>query len=275
MVNPVVDLAWWQANRSSTVLADVRWYLSGRSGRQAYDESHIPGAIFVDVDSQLAAPPSAEGGRHPLPSPEDFAREMARLGISDDDTVVAYDDAGGVVAARLVWMLRVTGHAAALLDGGMGAYSGDLDTTAPEHAEGAFTPRPWPAERLADIDAAADRGNLVIDARDASRYRGETEPVDAQAGHIPGALNLPTRENLAPSGTFLPVEELRRRFAGVGVTDDAMPIAYCGSGVTACHTLIALEHAGLRTGRLYAGSWSQYARAADRPVATGPEVASA
>lgn len=275
MVNPVVDLAWWQAHRSSTVLADVRWYLTGRSGRDAYDEGHLPGAIFVDVDRQLAAPPSPGGGRHPLPSPAEFAREMARLGISDDDTVVAYDDAGGVMAARLVWMLRVTGHEAALLDGGIGTYQGELETTTPDRPGGTFTPRPWPADRLADIDAAADTENLVIDARDGNRYRGETEPVDAQAGHIPGAVNLPTRENLAPDGRFLPVEELRRRFATVGVTGDVSPIAYCGSGVTACHTLIVLEHAGLRPGRLYAGSWSQYSQAAGRPVATGPGVAPA
>ena len=270
MPNPVVDLAWWQANRRSTVLADVRWYLDGRSGHEAYDHGHLPGAVFVDLDEWLAAPASSEAGRHPLPSPEVFARGMAQLGIGDHDTVIAYDDAGGTVAARLVWMLRVTGHPAALLDGGIGAYTGPLETTAPHLPTATFTPTPWPAERLADVDAASDPENVVIDARDGNRYRGETEPIDAQAGHIPGARSLPCRGNLAPDGTFLPVEDLRRRFADAGVTGETTAIAYCGSGVNACHDLLALEHAGFPPGRLYPGSWSQYSQAHGRPVAIGP-----
>ena len=270
MLNPVVDLAWWQANRRSSVQADVRWYLDGRSGREAYERGHLPGAIFVDLDEWLAAEASPEAGRHPLPSPEVFARGMAQLGIGDHDTVIAYDDAGGTVAARLVWMLRATGHPAALLDGGISAHTGPLQTTVTHLPAATFTPTPWPAGRLADIDAASDPANVVIDARDGARYRGEIEPIDARAGHIPGARSLPCRENLAPDGTLLPVEELHRRFADAGVTAETTAIAYCGSGVNACHALLALEHAGLPPGRLYPGSWSQYSRAPGRPVAIGP-----
>lgn len=273
MVRPVVDVAWWEAHRSSTVLADVRWYLDGRSGRAAYEQGHLPGAVFVDLDEWLADRPSPEAGRHPLPSPEVLAEGMARLGIGDGDTVVAYDDAGGTVAARLVWMLRATGHEAALLDGGIGTYAGPLESTVVTRPAASFEPRPWPADLLADVNQAADPANVVLDARDGVRYRGETEPVDPQAGHIPGARSLPARENLLPDGRFLPVAELRERFLAAGVGNGAPAISYCGSGVTACHTLLALEHAGFPAGRLYAGSWSQYSAAPGRPVATGEDRA--
>jgi thiosulfate/3-mercaptopyruvate sulfurtransferase len=204
-----------------------------------------------------------------LPDPAVFADGMARLGIGDDDIVVAYDDAGGVTASRLVWMLRSTGHEAAVLDGGLGAYDGDLERDRPGRPAAVFTARPWPAERLAGIDDASDASLVVLDARDAARFRGETEPVDPRAGHIPGARNLPCRENLDPSGRFLPAEELRRRFHEVGVVDGASVVSYCGSGVTACHNLLAMEVAGLGVGRLYPGSWSQYSSDPNRPVATG------
>ena len=269
MIPPVVDPGWWRAHRDSVVLADVRWYLDGRSGRAAYDAGHLPGAVFVDLDRWLAAPASPEAGRHPLPDPAVFAEGMAGLGIGDDDPVLAYDDAGGVVAARLVWMLRATGHPAALLDGGLTAHEGPLETDADPRPRASFTARPWPADRLADIDDAADPGNVVLDARDPARYRGETEPVDPRPGHIPGARNLPVRANVDDDGRLLPVGELRRRFAQAGVTDGSSVVSYCGSGVTACHNLLALEHAGLGPGRLYAGSWSQYSADPDRPAALG------
>jgi thiosulfate/3-mercaptopyruvate sulfurtransferase len=276
MIAPVVDAGWLREHRADVVLADVRWYLDGRSGRAAYDAGHLPGAVFVDLDRWLAAPPSPAEGRHPLPDPEVFARGMSALGIGDEDTVVAYDDAGGVVAARLVWMLRATGREAALLDGGLTAWAGPLETQAPADRPAArFTPVPWPEERLASIDAAADRANVVLDARDRERYLGLQEPVDPRAGHIPGAQSLPARENVDTAGRLLPVDELRRRFTAAGVGPSTPVVSYCGSGVNACHTLIALEHAGLGEGRLYPGSWSQWSSDPARPAATGDEDAPA
>ena len=266
---PVVDLSWLRAHRPDVVLADVRWYLDGRSGRAAYDAGHLPGAVFVDLDRWLAAHADPRAGRHPLPEPEIFSEGMAGLGIGDGDTVVAYDDAGGVTAARLVWMLRATGHEAALLDGGMAVWDGPLELAAPEPAPAAFTAFPWPAERLAGIEDAVDPAAVVLDARDPDRYRGDREPVDPRAGHVPGAVNVPCRANLDGSGRFRPVEQLRATFAAAGVTPDSDVVSYCGSGVTACHNLIALELAGLPQGRLYAGSWSQYSADPDRPAAVG------
>ncbi|MET8152595.1 sulfurtransferase [Actinoplanes sp. NPDC049668] len=268
MIDPVVGSEWVREQGDRVVLADVRWYLDGRSGRAAYESGHLPGAVFVDLDRWLAERGSAGGGRHPLPEPEVFARGMAAAGIGDGDIVVGYDDAGGVVAARLVWMLRAIGHEAALLDGGLGAYEGELVRGEPERPAAVFTARAWPADRLAGIDDAADGSAVVLDARDRARFRGDTEPIDPRAGHIPGARSLPCRENLADDGRFLAVPVLRERFASVGVTDGADVVSYCGSGVTACHNLLAIEHAGLGVGRLYPGSWSQYS-ATSRPAATG------
>jgi thiosulfate/3-mercaptopyruvate sulfurtransferase len=271
-IDPVVSAAWVAEHAAGIVLADVRWYLDGRSGREAYDTGHIPGAVFVDLDRWLASHGRpADQGRHPLPDPDTFAEGMGLLGISDDSTVVAYDDAGGVIASRLVWMLRATGHDAAVLDGGIAAWPGDLTTVEPVPGAAVFTATAWPADRLATIDEAAAGDAIVLDARDGNRYRGETEPVDPQAGHIPGAQNLVCREHLAADGTFLPVDELRERFAAVGVTGEQDVISYCGSGVTACHNLIAQEHAGLGVGRLYPGSWSAWSNTLGRAVATGAE----
>jgi len=252
------------------VAADVRSYLDGRVGREAYDAGHVPGAVFVDLDEALAAHTDpAAGGRHPLPTPEHFAAAMADAGIGDDDVVVAYDDAGGVMAARLVWMLRATGHQAALLDGGIQAWDGPLETQAPPRAAARFSVRPWPAEHLASIDEAADTtANVVIDARQRERFHGAADDLDPRFGHIPGAHSLPCRENLAADGRFLEREELRARFAEVGITGAEPVVSYCGSGVTACHNLLALEHAGFGSGRLFPGSWSQWSRDPDRPLET-------
>jgi thiosulfate/3-mercaptopyruvate sulfurtransferase len=269
MIAPVVDATWLRDHRDDVVLADVRWYLDGRSGRDAYERGHLPGAVFVDLDERLAAPGSVARGRHPLPDPDAFAAGMAELGIGDADTVIAYDDAGGVVAARLVWMLRATGHEAALLDGGLGAGDDPLETTTPQRPPAVFTAAPWPLARLASADDAADPANVVLDARTRERYLGLDDPVDARWGHVPGARSLPCRENVGPDGRLLPVEELRRRFAAVGAAPASPVVSYCGSGVNACHTLIAMEHAGLGAGRLYPGSWSQWSNDPARPVATG------
>jgi thiosulfate/3-mercaptopyruvate sulfurtransferase len=265
VIDPVVDAS----QLDGAVLADVRSYLDGRSGRDAYDQGHLPGAVFVDLDEQLAAhtDPTA-GGRHPLPDPEAFARDMAQLGIGDDDVVIAYDDAGGVMAARLVWMLRATGHQAALLDGGIQAYDGPLETATPQRPPAQFTVTPWPAERLASIEDAADPANVVIDARQRERYLGGPDTLDPRFGHIPGARSLPCRENLAPDGRFLPVEQLREKLAEAGITGNEPVVSYCGSGVTACHNLLAIEHAGLGAGRLFPGSWSQWSRDPGRPIET-------
>jgi thiosulfate/3-mercaptopyruvate sulfurtransferase len=266
---PFVDAAWLAAHRADVVVADVRWYLDGRSGAAAFEAGHLPGAVFVDLERGLAAPADPARGRHPLPDPEVFAAEMRRAGIGDAATVVAYDDAGGVIAARLVWMLRATGHAAALLDGGLSATGEPLETGAVEPAPARFTPRPWPADGLAEIDELDAPGRVLIDARDHDRWAGVTEPVDPRPGHIPGARNVPARAMLDDRGRLLPDETLREQLRGAGVSDDAGDVvASCGSGVTACHTLLVLEALGRPGARLFPGSYSQWSRT-DRPVETG------
>ncbi len=272
MVTPVVD-EQWLTGRDDVVLADVRWYLDGRSGRAAYEAGHLPGAVFVDLERWLTSPGAPTDGRHPLPAPDVFAAGMGSLGIGDDDVVVAYDDVGGTVAARLVWLLRVTGHQAALLDGGVRTWGGPLTTDLTVRPPTTFSPSPWPAERLVgtrEVAALPQVGTVLLDARAAERYRGEVEPVDPRAGHVPGARSLPATTTLAADGSVLPVAELRDRFAAVGVDDATDVLASCGSGVTACHTLVLLEHAGLGPGRLYPGSFSAWSNDPERPVRTGP-----
>lgn len=268
MIEPVVDAEWVRANHDRVILADVRAYLDGRKGRDAYAGGHLPGAVFVDLDTDLAAPPTAADGRHPLPDPAHFAERLSALGVGDGDTVIAYDDAGGVMAARLVWMLRALGQDAALLDGGLDAYGGERETAVPQRPRVPRAVRPWPTERLASLADATSGSSVVIDARQPERFRGESEPIDPRPGHIPGARNVSCRENVDAAGRFLPVAALRERFAAAGVTDGADVVSYCGSGVTACHNLLALEHAGFTPGRLYPGSWSQYSATA-LPAATG------
>lgn len=258
------------------VLADVRWYLDGRSGREAYETGHLPGAVCVDLDTDLAAPGTAAQGRHPLPAPQTFAAAMTRLGIGSDSTVIGYDDAGGVIAARLVWMLRAVGVRAALLDGGINAWSGAWESGPGEPRPPApFEPRAWPAELVVGIEELADvvdpaGPGLLLDARPPERYRGEDLGPDPRAGHIPGAVNLPCRESVTEDGLLLDPAVLRERFRQKGVHPGAEVVSSCGSGVTACHTLLVLEQVGLPPGRLYPGSWSQYA-GTDHPVVTGPQ----
>jgi thiosulfate/3-mercaptopyruvate sulfurtransferase len=269
MIDPVVSAAWLREHRDEVVVADVRWYLDGRSGRAAYDDGHLPGAVFVELEERLSGPASDAGGRHPLPDPAVFAEGMAALGIGDGDTVIGYDDEGGVIAARLVWMLRALGHQAAILDGGIRAWSGTLETEPTILPAAPFSAAPWPTELLASIDELGSAAAVVVDARNGDRYRGEHEPVDPRAGHVPGAVSVPCRENLDERGLLLPRDELRRRFEDAGLSEETPVISYCGSGVTATHNLLTLEYAGLGRGRLYPGSWSQYSRALDRPVAVG------
>jgi thiosulfate/3-mercaptopyruvate sulfurtransferase len=277
---PIVDAGWLAAHRDEVLLADVRFYLDGRDPRAGYDAGHLPGAVYVDLHRWLAAEPSPEAGRHPLPTPEHFAEGLGLAGIGDGTPVVAYDDAGGVIAARLVWLLRVLGHDAALLDGGTSAWTGELSRDEPRVERATFTPRPWPADRLVSLDDVAalalDRvegaavAPVLIDARQRERFHGAPDGVDPRAGHIPGARAMPTREHLGAAGTLRPVEELRAAFAEAGIEDGTAVISYCGSGVTACHNLLVLEHAGLGEHRLYPGSWSQWSNS-DLPIATSAD----
>lgn len=274
MIEPVVDVAWLRAHAGAVVL-DSRWYLDGGAarGHQAFEQGHLPGARFVDLDRCLAGPPSAAAGRHPLPPPDVFAACCSALGVGRGSTVVVYDDAGGMAAARMAWLLRAIGVDAAVLDGGLQAWDGPLETEEPPPLAPAESIEldAWPAALLGEADDAA-AADVLIDARAPERYRGETEPIDARAGHIPGAVNVPFTGNVdAPTGRFLPPEELRARYEGAGVRAGADVVVYCGSGVTACHDLLAIELAGLGRGRLYPGSWSQWAADPDRPAATGAD----
>ncbi|MDT0168091.1 sulfurtransferase [Pseudarthrobacter sp. BRE9] len=267
-LDPFVDWQWCASNIARIILVDTRWYLDGSSGKAAYDAGHIPESVFMDMDRWLSGPASKEQGRNPLPDPEIFAEGMRRAGISDSDIVVAYDDAGGVIAARLVWMLRAVGGNAAILDGGLASYPGVLATNDTERPRGNFAAQAWPYELLADISEASADGFKVMDARNPDRFQGRQDPIDPRPGHIPGAVNVPCRENLDSSGRLLADERLRENFQRAGIDSAADTIAYCGSGVTACHNLLVLEHLGAGKGRLFVGGWSQYGHATDRPVQT-------
>ncbi len=254
------------------VVCDVRWYLTDPTrGRSEYDEAHVPGAVFVDLHAELAG--GNGGGRHPLPTTEEFAARLGRFGIARDDTVVAYDSAGGAVASRLWWMLRSIAHdRVAVLDGGYQAWERAGLPTTDEVAARAPTAYPvvdgWDGVVDADdITEVVERGTALIDARAAERYRGEVEPIDPRAGHIPGAINRPHLDNLGPDGRHRSAPELAERFADLGPE----PVVYCGSGVTACHDLLAMSIAGITDARLYPGSWSDWSSQADRPIATGDE----
>lgn len=269
-IAPFIDIRWLEQHREDVVVADVRWSLDGREGRTAYLDGHLPGAVFVDLDRDLSDPPTTEAGRHPLPDPTRFAAALGRLGIGDDATVIAYDQGGGGVAARLVWMLRVLGQPAALLDGGLASYAGELETGEVVLPAVTRTVRPWPRRAVASAaDAARTRG-VVIDARAPERYRGEVEPIDARAGHVPGAINIPSAANVGDDLRLRPAEELSDRYDAtrLGEVDDV--VVYCGSGVTACHDILALESLGIPA-RLYPGSWSAWSADPDHPVITGPD----
>jgi thiosulfate/3-mercaptopyruvate sulfurtransferase len=275
---PIVSPEWVSEHLSddSLFLADVRWYLDGRSGREAFTAGHLPGATFVDMDTDLSdhTQPSV-AGRHPLPSPTHFASALGRLGIGDDTTVVAYDDSGGATAGRLVVMLRSIGRRAALLDGGLKCWNGPIETGAGSvRPARSFTTADWPSNRFASADevavAAASPVMTVLDARSGDRYRGDTEPIDPRAGHVPGARNAPWAANLdTATGRFKEPMALRIAYEAVGVTDAADTICYCGSGVSACADVLGIEYAGLGTPRLFVASWSGWSADPARPVAIG------
>jgi thiosulfate/3-mercaptopyruvate sulfurtransferase len=261
----------------SFVLLDAR---SGPNARQRYQAAHLPGALFVDLEQDLARPTAnaAQGGRHPLPPLEDFARLLGRLGIGPTTPVVVYDDKSGAnAAARVWWMLRSAGHAAVqVLDGGLlAALAAGWTTTDTLEQVTALGPYPvtgWqlPLAPAQEVRTASEQGTaLIIDVREAPRYRGETEPIDLVAGHIPGAINVPFAGNLDAAGQYLPGPELRQKYEAVlaGHTPSEV-IVHCGSGVTACHTLLAFAQAGLPIPKLYVGSWSEWSRN-DFPQATG------
>lgn len=268
------DLATRLASDDPPVVLDVRWRLGDDRGHDHFRDGHIPGAVFVDLDTELAGPADPARGRHPLPDIGDLQEAARRWGTRPDSTVVAYDDIGNQSAARAWWLLRWAGvRDVRLLDGGLRAWleSGrDLrtgDETSPR--SGTVTLRPGNLPTLDSDDVAAFRGTL-LDARAGERYRGETEPIDPRAGHIPGAVSAPTSENLDATGRFLDPEELRTRFAALGVDPAAPTAVYCGSGITAAHEVASLAIAGVESA-LYPGSWSQWSSDPDRPAATGPQ----
>ena len=254
------------------------------AGRQAYLRAHIPGARYADLNRDLSAPIAPHTGRHPLPAPDSFAVWLEGLGIGNGTQVVAYDDANGSIAARLWWLLRWMGHdAVAVLDGGFKAWTaagGALQSGAAEPAQ----TQPGRQRFIARIDADSvvstaglepglrDPHTLLVDARAQERYAGTVEPIDPVAGHIPGAVNHPFTANLDAEGRFLPAAELKRRWRErLAGREPQQLVAMCGSGVTACHNLLSLEVAGLRGGKLYAGSWSEWIRDPRRPTARGKE----
>ena len=265
---PLVSADWLRdhiGDRDVKVI-DFRWYLLDRNGREEYLRGHIPGAAFVDLEAVTGK----GGGRHPLPAAWQVQDEMQKAGVEDSTKVVVYDDAGGSVAARLWFLLRWFGHGdQAVLDGGLQVWGEPLETDIPKVTRGAFRSRPPDRTKILDFDAVgALNGVTLLDARAGERYRGEKEPIDPKAGHIPGAYNAPWVENLGPDGRFKSAAELHDHFAELGASDGA--VVYCGSGVNACHDLLAMELAGVPNGRLYAGSWSDWSQH-DAPVATGDE----
>ncbi|MFC8997693.1 sulfurtransferase [Streptomyces rochei] len=273
------ELADELAGGAPPVLLDVRWQLSTAKaagappfdGRAEYAAGHLPGAVFVDLDKELASAPGA-GGRHPLPDLAEFGAAMRRAGVSSGRPVVVYDGGQGWAAARAWWLLRWTGHPnVRVLDGGLPAWEGPLSMEVPVPEEGDFVPEPG-ASGLLDADGAAAlaRSGVLFDARAGERYRGEVEPIDPVGGHIPGAVSAPTTDNVAADGRFRPAEELRARFESLGATGDEAVGVYCGSGVSGAHEVLALAVAGIPAA-LYVGSWSEWSADPSRPVAVGPD----
>lgn len=275
---PLVGVEWLRDHARDPALriADVRWSLAGPPGRERHAAGHLPGAVFLDAQAELSSP--GEGpGRHPVPSAAKLARVLGAAGIGDEHVVVAYDDDGGSIAARLWWLYRHYGHdgRAAVLDGGIGAWTEaglPLVTEPPSYAPATWTPGPARDDRVGTAEVAAMLGgpSLLLDARAGERYRGETEPVDPRAGHIPGARSAPWAANLGDGGRFLEPDALRARYAALGAADRPV-VAYCGSSLTACHDLLALELAGIGGGRLYEGSWSHWSADPSRPAAVGEQ----
>lgn len=272
-MSPLVSTSGLAGRLGSVTVLDVRWQLGGPPGHAEYRLGHVPGAAFVDLETDLADPPGARG-RHPLPDTGRFEAAMRRCGVRDDRPVVVYDAVGGTSAARCWWLLRYHGHGdARVLDGGYPAWvadGGDVEEGDPVVEPGDFTARPGRMP-VVDVDGvlALARDGVLVDARARERFLGEVEPIDPVAGHVPGAVNLPTSENLVePGGRFRSREDLAAAYARVGVRPGRPVGAYCGSGVTAAHDVLALEVLGVEAA-LYPGSWSEWVTDPSRPVATG------
>jgi thiosulfate/3-mercaptopyruvate sulfurtransferase len=275
-VTVLVTAAELLAAPQRPVLLDVRWALGDPHGREHYLAGHLPGAVFVDLDAELADPPSAAAGRHPLPSVQRLQSAARRWGISDGDAVVVYDASGGTAAARGWWLLRWGGLSdVRILDGGLAAWQwagGALETgdVVPEPGDVTLTGGGMPVLGPDEAAALPRTGGVLLDARAGERYRGEVEPIDPRAGHVPGAVSAPTAANLTADGTFLPACALAERFAALGVAPGTAVGVYCGSGVTAAQEVLALQLAGYPAA-LYAGSWSEWVADRTRPVETGPD----
>lgn len=274
MTTPLIPspelVAMLARDASAVTVLDVRYRLGGPPGREEFERGHVPGAAYVDLDADLAAP-AGPRGRHPLPGVEVFQTAMRRAGVRGDRAVVVLDDWAGHAAARAWWLLRFHGHRdVRVLDGAWPAWleaGGPVETGPTTPEPGDFVARPG-GMPVVDVDGALDVG-VLVDARAAERYRGEVEPVDPVAGHVPGAVNVPTSANLGADGRFRGPAELRELYAAVGATPDADVAAYCGSGVTAAHDVLAMEVAGVPAA-LWPGSWSEWVADPARPVATGP-----
>ena len=261
------------------VLLDVRWRLGGPSPAELYASGHLPGAVSVDLDRDLAAPVGdGRRGRHPLPEPGALQEALRRWGIDEESSVVAYDDADGSSAARAWWLLRWAGlRDVRVLDGGIAAWTAaglplTTNMPAPEPTNVVVRPGAMPVLDATGVAELVARGGVLLDARVEPRYRGEVEPVDPVAGHIPGARSAPTSGNVDASGRFLSPKQLRERFAGLGVEPGQAVAAYCGSGVAAAQEVLALHLAGVPA-TLYAGSWSEWVADPSRPIETGPDGA--
>ena len=281
-MDPLMDVTRLEdriADGRRTVQLDVRWALGDPHGRDHYLAGHLPGAVFVDLETELAAPAEPQRGRHPLPAPSDFQATARRWGINEGDVVVAYDDTANMAAARAWWMLRHAGFREAhLLDGGLAAWraAGLAVETGPVEPAPGNVVLSGGAMPMLDAAAAAtwaDSG-VLLDARAGERYRGEIEPIDPRAGHIPGAVSAPTSGNVDNSGRFLPPRSLRARFEALGVRPGTPVAVYCGSGVTAAHQVAALASAGIPAA-LYPGSFSEWSNNPALAVATGPEPGTA
>jgi thiosulfate/3-mercaptopyruvate sulfurtransferase len=272
VTGPLISAEELAAQLARASVLDVRWSLGGPPGREEYAQGHIPGAVFVDLDSELAGPPG-DRGRHPLPATADFQQAMRNAGVDNDRPVVLYDTVTSLAAARAWWLTRYFGHRdVVVLDGGLAAWTASgypISTETPATKRGRFEARPGALSVLDADEAAALAGRgLLIDARAAERFRGEVEPIDRVAGHIPGARNLPATDTLDEDGRFRDPDALRELFRGLGVRDGVEIGTYCGSGVTAAHAVLALELAGYRAA-LYPGSWSEWCADPRRPVARG------
>jgi thiosulfate/3-mercaptopyruvate sulfurtransferase len=263
------------------VVLDVRWRLAGPSAREDYGKGHLPGAVFLDLDTDLAAAPGP-AGRHPLPDPGALQATLRAVGVRAGDRVIAYDDRDGSVAARAWWLLRWAGHDdVAVLDGGYAGWTEEgrpVTTEVPDPVPGdiVVTPGGMPVLGADDAAALAEGTGLLLDARAPERYRGDVEPVDPRAGHVPGARNAPFAQHVGPDGRWRTPGELAARFRDLGVSPDVPVGVYCGSGVTASSVVLAIEVSGVLDGpaALYAGSWSNWSADPARPVATGDEAAS-